>query len=159
MVKQLSEQLELMTNKVRFILMIVNGELEARKKKKKVLCEELNKLGFKVNEKDAKKKKVSAEESDPLDSDYEDDVEMNEVDIKILNGYDYLLRMTIHSLTQEKVSKLQKIHGLKKEELNKLRSTPIKRMWLNDLEELETELALHNAEEQEQIEKAMELEQ
>merc|ERR1719270_2531974 len=31
-------------------------------------------------------------------------------------------------------------------------------MWLNDLEELETELALHNAEEQEQIEKSMEIE-
>eukprot|EP00494_Astrolonche_serrata_P005249 UN05265 len=107
MVNRLSTELDLLANKERFILLIVGGELEVRKKKKRVICEELKNLGFKVNEKQKKKKPAEDEETDPLDEDDEEDgdVEMAPVDPQIVNGYDYLLRMPIHSLTEEKRKK------------------------------------------------------
>merc|ERR1719215_370148 len=54
MISVLTRESEILSNKARFILMVVNGELELRKKKKDVLLTELQKKGFaKMSELDA----------------------------------------------------------------------------------------------------------
>merc|ERR1719223_2361576 len=74
LVSRLTKEKEILSNKARFILMVVNEELELRKKKKEVLLKELVKLKFtpmselnaimkgKDNRKDVKKKKDDEEE-------------------------------------------------------------------------------------------------
>merc|ERR1712072_1182762 len=46
LVSKLTKEKEILSNKARFILMVVNEELEIRKKKKEVLLKELLKLKF-----------------------------------------------------------------------------------------------------------------
>merc|ERR1719379_674137 len=46
LVSKLTREREILSNKARFILMVVQGELELRKKKKADLLRELRKLGF-----------------------------------------------------------------------------------------------------------------
>merc|ERR1712193_526741 len=46
LVSKLTREREILSNKARFILMVVNGELELRKKKKDVLLKELERKGF-----------------------------------------------------------------------------------------------------------------
>lgn len=55
---------------------------------------------------------------------------------KIDDSYDYLLRMTIYSLTKEMYEKLKEEFKLKKEEIAKLEATDPKDMYLLDLSEL-----------------------
>jgi hypothetical protein len=54
-----------------------------------------------------------------------------------LNGYDYLLKMPLRSLTLEKVESLTRELEQKEKELEKLRSTTAKEMWMLDLNNLE----------------------
>lgn len=55
---------------------------------------------------------------------------------KIDDSYDYLLRMPIYSLTKELFDKLKEDFKLKKEEIEKLKATDPKDMYLDDLNEL-----------------------
>merc|ERR1712087_924303 len=48
LVAKLTREKEILSNKARFILMVVKGELELRKKKKADLLKELQKKGFKT---------------------------------------------------------------------------------------------------------------
>merc|ERR1712072_244761 len=76
LVSKLTREKEILSNKARFILMVVNEELEIRKKKKEVLLKELQKLKFtpmselnaimkgKDNRKDNKKKKEEEEDAE-----------------------------------------------------------------------------------------------
>merc|ERR1712217_899229 len=65
-----------------------------------------------------------------------------------MSGFDYLLKMPIHSLTAEKVAQILQQKEDKEHELNLLRSKPIKEMWREDLDTLEKEIEAHEAEEQ-----------
>merc|ERR1719498_1435318 len=47
LVAKLARETEILSNKARFILMVVNGELELRKRKKAELLKELKQKGFK----------------------------------------------------------------------------------------------------------------
>lgn len=53
--------------------------------------------------------------------------------IKKDNSYDYLLNMGIMSLTEERMNKLQEDIKSKKSELDKLKNTDIKDIWLDEL--------------------------
>lgn len=55
---------------------------------------------------------------------------------KIEDSYDYLLRMPIYSLTKELFEKLKEDFRLKKEEIEKLKATDPKDMYMIDLSEL-----------------------
>jgi len=58
--------------------------------------------------------------------------------LKINDSYDYLLTMMIYSLTKEKMIELKNSYDKKKDELERIKNTEVKTMWLEDLKELKT---------------------
>jgi len=128
LVARLTREKEILSNKARFILMVVKGELELRKRKKADLLEDLQKRGFKkMSELDALLEGRSVDEEENKAS---EDKDADKSD------YDYLLGMNLWSLTLEKVEELKKLRDQKTEELNELKKTTIETMWDRDLEAL-----------------------
>lgn len=66
-------------------------------------------------------------------------IESNEKIVKIDDSYQYLLNMSIASITKEKIDELYNQIKEKKEEFIKVKSTDIKNMWLDDLKKIEKE--------------------
>lgn len=116
MVAKLSRDKEILSNKARFILMVVKGELELRKRKKADLLQDLQKRGFKaMSELDAM---VDSKKNAPKDekSTVEQDLNNEEPDAE-KSDYDYLLGMNLWSLTFEKVEEIKKQLEVKEQEL------------------------------------------
>ena len=80
----------------------------------------------KDEEKEDKNEDKEDEDEDKEDKEDEDDK----------NAYGYLLRMQINSITQEKIDKLKSDISKKELELEKLKNTTEKEMWLSDLDDL-----------------------
>ena len=104
----LKRDLEFLSYKVKFILMVINGELKINNKKKDKLEKELEELEF------PRLSRNSENES-----------------------YNYLLSMPLWSLTREKVEELQKQHDDKETEYETLKATSEEEIWLSELDELE----------------------
>merc|ERR1719284_984316 len=99
LVSKLMREREILSNKARFILMVVQGELELRKKKKADLLKELKQLKFTpMSELNAimNGKAVDDENDTSTPNDEKTD-------------YDYLLGMNLWSLTFEEVEKIKKL--------------------------------------------------
>lgn len=64
--------------------------------------------------------------------------------IKIDNSYDYLIKMPIYNLTFEKKEELLNLHENKVKEYEKYKSKSIKKMWLEDLQDIEKALENKN---------------
>ncbi|KAF9943264.1 DNA topoisomerase 2 [Mortierella alpina] len=123
----LTKQWMRLDNRVRFILMIISGELQVQNRKKAVIVDELRMKGFNgVSELDVEHDAAPAENSDP------------EAGVKVKpergNEYDYLLKMAIWSLTQEKVEELKKERDAKNAELKILIDKSAYDLWNEDLE-------------------------
>jgi len=132
MVAKLSRDKEILSNKARFILMVVKGELELRKRKKADLLKDLQKRGFKpMSELDAM---VDAKKNTPKDEKpaAEEDADGEEADAE-KSDYDYLLGMNLWSLTFEKVEEIKKQLEVKEQELRALKAKSIESMWDDDL--------------------------
>lgn len=148
MVAKLTREKEILSNKARFILMVVKGEIELRKRKKVDLLNELKKKGFKpmseldaiLSESPAFKGKGSGAVSKTAEADASKENDKNkdggdkEDAAAEKTDYDYLLGMALWSLTFEKVEELKKQHEVKSEELKALQATTIETMWDRDLE-------------------------
>jgi DNA topoisomerase-2 len=106
---QLAKQLELLSWKVKFILMVVEDKIIIRKQKKSVLEEKLNELGFPILSSGSSK----------------------------TENYDYLLGMELWNLTYEKVEELKKKHREKQSEYDALKNKTPEDMWLEELQQLE----------------------
>lgn len=136
LVNKLTRETEILSNKARFILMVVKGELELRKKKKENLLAELQKLGFKkMSELDAILEGLDAGGDDAADTNTKNDQSAEKTD------YDYLLGMNLWSLTFEKVEEIKKLREEKNEELKVVVATTIETLWDRDLDALEKGLA------------------
>jgi DNA topoisomerase-2 len=107
----LEHQLTVISNKVRFILMVVEKKLEINNKKKTEIEEKLEKLKFPRLGK-------------------------NKDDTKI--SYDYLLSMPIYNLTMEKIEELKEMNDEKTTEYNTLNAMKPETIWSNELDILET---------------------
>jgi len=139
LVSKLTREKEILSNKARFILMVVKGELELRKRKKADLLKDLQKHGFKMMSEldaileDSGKTANSAEAASAAkakEDSGEPEAEAEKTD------YDYLLGMNLWSLTFEKVEELKQQFEVKKQELEVLQKTTIEMMWDRDLEAL-----------------------
>ena len=64
--------------------------------------------------------------------------------------YKYLLKMSMDSVTEENVSKLNSDHLSKKMELENIKKTRPEDMWLNELDELLIEYGKHITERKQQ---------
>jgi DNA topoisomerase-2 len=107
----LEYMLKIISNKVRFIMMVVEKKLDISNKKKVEIEELLTKNKF------------------PM-------IGKNKYDNKV--SYDYLLNMPMYSLSNEKIEELKENEKEKQEEYNVLNSKTPEMIWLEELEVLET---------------------
>lgn len=139
MIAKLTRECEILANKVRFILAVVENELIINKKQKMILVKELQAKKF------ATKKQLDMIFTEPVISSDENTKEQEqeqETDSEpsatvSSREYDYLLSMPLWSLTYEKVEALKKEHKEKSEELERLHRITIYDMWNKDLNDLE----------------------
>jgi len=139
MVKTLELEFRILDNKVRFVLAVVEGKMKVNNRKKKQIVTDLKKLGFetfyttgasktlKPHEEDADMEVEGEEDGEALSSKLE----------KLAQGYNYLMSMKLWSLTLEKVEKLRSEQQQKLEELEELKGTPVRQLWVNDLDAIE----------------------
>ncbi|KAF9155958.1 DNA topoisomerase 2 [Linnemannia schmuckeri] len=111
-------------NKVRFILMIISGELIVQNRKKAIIVEDMHTKNF----------------TTVGELDLEIDVgEVPEEGVKVKvergNEYDYLLKMPIWTMTHEKVEELKKERDAKNTELKILIDKSAYDLWNEDLED------------------------
>ena len=176
MISLLKKEVATLSNKARFIKMVIEDELVIKKKKRAVLVNELYELKFDtqtmLNEKKQKTKEELHKELELQNSvnnvDDDNSINVNEGNNKSENEeeqknnkkndikpkvpikeYDYLLSMNLWSLTQEKIEELLKQKELKEKELATLEQTEVETLWDNDLDNLEEELTKYEAMEEE----------
>ena len=128
MANEIQNAFEKLTNQARFIQMIVEKQLVVSNRKKADIIADLRKHKFRPFPKVSNAK--TAEET-------EDDAEDEERDDEPSRGadFDYLLGMTIWSLTKEKIEKLRQQATEKERELLVLLEKSPKDMWNTDLDQ------------------------
>lgn len=137
MLSILKRDLEILDNKQRFIILIVEDKLVVRKKKKTEIVNEMYKLGFTPMSKINQIRIASKLEPDiPVVNSEENPNEEEEEEGAVkAREYDYLLSMPLWSLTLEKVSELLKNKEEKVKEIEILNKTDEKDIWQNDMAE------------------------
>lgn len=103
-IKQLTREMEVLKNKARFIMELLNNKIDMRGKKKEQVKEMLYDMKY-----------------DKVDDDDE---------------YKYLVKMPMDMVTTENVKHLNDEKDNKIKELNKLKNTTEKEMWIDELEKL-----------------------
>ena len=121
---KLQRELNLLNAKIRFIYCFMNEEIKIFKKDEEEIEEQLIILKFpkfnsKVNDKDIAHKR---------------NIEMDEE-----GNFDYLINMSIRTLTNKKMKELEQQRDNKKIEHESVCDTSYKQMWLDDLKEFEKE--------------------
>ena len=176
MISLLKKEVATLSNKARFIKMVIEDEIVIKRKKRAVLVNELYELKFDtqtmLNEKKQKTKEeihremelqnnTNIEDENSINvndgnniSDNDENSEQknkkNEIKPKVpIKEYDYLLNMNLWSLTQEKIEELLKQKELKEKELETLEKTDVETLWDNDLDNLEEELVKYEKMEEE----------
>jgi len=109
------KQKEKLDNKVRFLLAVINKEINIHNRKKADLMKEL---------KDKKYTPIYKDGATNEDQGADEDIK---------SGYDYLLSMPLWNLTMEKVQKLLKERELKDEEINVFMKRSVKEIWTDDI--------------------------
>jgi len=122
---RLRREKELLDAKVRFVLMVIRGELIVSNRKKTELLQDLRTNGFKAYHEIFSKEPTGATSSDAAEKG---------------GAFDYLLGMPIWSLTMERVEKLKQEMKNKTDELTSLEKTTIQEMWEQDLDAILGEL-------------------
>ena len=133
----ITQEMKKLDNKVRFILAVVNGEIKVNNRKRADLFLELKQKGYDSFPKNNKKDEPAAVGATDEDEGNEGSTADADEDA---SGYEYLLSMSIGTLTLEKVQQLlgqQENLGKEVERLSKTKPTEL---WLRDLEALEKEL-------------------
>ncbi|XP_061348809.1 DNA topoisomerase 2-like [Gastrolobium bilobum] len=145
----LERLLLVLDNKVRFILGVVNGEIIVSNRKKADLLMELQQKGFTPMPRKGKfvEPQVAGATDDNSEEQEDDNAREQETGSEpvIVEGarrgdYEYLLSMSIGTLTIESVQKLLAEKDEKEKEFEILKATPSKSMWIKDLDELEKKL-------------------
>ncbi|KAM0917024.1 hypothetical protein ACQ4PT_009770 [Festuca glaucescens] len=137
--KNITLEMRKLDEKVRFILAVVEGEIKVNNRKRAELFQELKHKGYESFPKNKKK-------NEPVAAGATDDDEGNEespadgADAADASGYDYLLSMSIGTLTREKVQQLIAQQENLSLEVERLRLTEPKALWFKDLDALEKEL-------------------
>lgn len=146
MQKHILENLErlllVLDNKVRFILGVVSGEIIVSNRKKADLLMELQQKGFTPMPRNGKSAEPQvAGATDDNSEEQETGSEPVSVEGARRGGdYEYLLSMSIGTLTVESVEKLLAEKDEKEKEFEILKATPPKSMWMKDLDEIERKL-------------------
>ncbi|KFK39689.1 hypothetical protein AALP_AA3G276300, partial [Arabis alpina] len=140
MLENLELELLKLENKVKFILGVVSGEIKVNNRKKADLVEELKQRGFTPFPK--KSKPVEAAVAGAIDATEEAEESSDAPSSTFIPGseYDYLLSLAIATLTLEKVNALLADRDKMKEEVEDLKKSTARSLWLKDLAALEVAL-------------------
>uniref|UniRef100_A0ACD5YS87 Uncharacterized protein n=1 Tax=Avena sativa TaxID=4498 RepID=A0ACD5YS87_AVESA len=143
MLENMGKELRKINNKVRFIEDVVSGRIIVNNRKRAELFLELKDKGYEG----FPKKKVAAE---PVAVGATEDEENDENPIEAAAGvnasaYEYLLAMAIGTLTLEKALELKAQQKNMEDEVERLKGTTPKDLWLKDLDALEKELDVLDA--------------
>ena len=113
LIDKLNNELIYLDSRIKFILDIIENKLKINNRKKEDIEEYLENNSYPKKQ--------------------------NEIEGKIKNNYDYLIKMPIWNLTYEKKEELLKELNNKKEILSEIENKTIEKMWLEDLEIFEKE--------------------
>ena len=116
-IKNLENDYNILSNKIRFILDVINGNIKIMNVKLDIISKRLNELNYSKIYKDS-------------DNDIDDN------DNSIIKGYNYLLKMPISQLTLDRKIILEKEVDDLKNILDKLKNTNIQDIWFNELNTL-----------------------
>jgi DNA topoisomerase-2 len=182
LLNRLIRECAILSAKMRFIKLVISGELKIKRRKIRDLCQELRKRGFiAVREMPGTPAKGSDKgggndaEQDGAEKDEDQDGDDNEDDDageegegegdaaaakramkKDVADFEYLVGMPISTLTFERIAELSKLHDSKQVELTALKKKTPSQLWLDDLDQLEGALKERDAkwEQEEKTEKA-----
>ncbi|EFC50179.1 DNA topoisomerase II [Naegleria gruberi] len=147
MLEKMKKELEILSNKVRFIMEVINETIQVKKRKKADLLKELKTKKYSSF---PKEKKIAA--AGDIQNEEEEEEEDEEKDVADLtDGYNYLLSMPLWSLTVEKVKKLEKEKEEKVKEVEQLENTKPETMWLSELDEFLEKLDSYEQKEQKEF--------
>eukprot|EP00811_Abedinium_folium_P032892 NODE_58_length_3974_cov_5.738757.p1 GENE.NODE_58_length_3974_cov_5.738757~~NODE_58_length_3974_cov_5.738757.p1 ORF type:complete len:1228 (-),score=322.94 NODE_58_length_3974_cov_5.738757:289-3429(-) len=120
---RLGREREFLDSKVRFLLLVVNGELVVSGRKRADLVSDLRRRGFKTRQEILSKQEVAPGGSEERQT-----------------GFDYLLGMAIWSITKERLAELRRQLQEKLEELETLERMSTEDLWQKDLDAVLVEL-------------------
>ena len=146
LVSKLEREIEIVANRVKFIVGVVSGEIRFQNKKSVDLVKDLHAHGIKSMKEIEAQFAIHGLAGDPEDLAEEASRGETNDPTGVKGGYDYLLGMALWSLTQEKVEALKHELDNKREELVVLKKTSPEQMWDSDLVELLVALDQRDAE-------------
>jgi DNA topoisomerase II len=140
-IKNLEKDAKVLSNKMRFILDVIAGNIQIMNKKLKEITARLIELNYPpINtgegEGTANEDRVKEDEENPVEGALAD-ANIN------YKHYNYLLKMPISQLTYDRKIILEREYNELDEKLKNLKNTNIEDLWLNDLLELEKEWGEH----------------
>eukprot|EP00435_Cladocopium_sp_Y103_P015238 s2274_g3.t1 len=149
-IRELAKEAALMSEKARFIQMVAEGQLKVESRPTKEVTEEMQRLGFRTKQDiDAGKVEIAELKSPRRERKKRRviDVQDEDVDLSGRDGYEYLLKMKLWTLTKERAEKL--IQQLEKRlaQLKELQKMTLEEMWEKDLLALESALDSWEAQE------------
>lgn len=143
MQKVLLDNLELellkLDNKVRFILGVVQGEIIVSNRKRADLFHELHQKGFTPFPKKSKTVEIAVAGATDDTEEAEESTETVSKGVRATD-YEYLLSMSIGTLTLEKVQELCADRDKLNQEVDNLKKATPKALWMKDLDDLEKQL-------------------
>jgi DNA topoisomerase-2 len=135
LMSKLARECEILTNKERFILEVVEERLVLRNKKKAKLVEELKEKGYTKNSHFPKVRSTKLAQGGQREEAPEGDGVAAAEEGDEAKEYNYLLGMPMWNLTFEKVEEIKKSREEKENELRTLEKTHAKEIWNADLQE------------------------
>lgn len=137
LVKKIEDDFKILSNKVRFILAVINKEIVISNRKRADIINDLIKKGFDPIKKEKTKPKQLRTEILAEGEDEEDEENEPTSEDDKSSDYDYLLSMQLWSLTLERVNKLKKQLEEKEDELRRMKSVHPADLWERDLDAFE----------------------
>jgi len=136
LIATLRKELMVLSNRARYITELLEDKIDLRRKTNKQLVELLKER--KYDSMDTKDTKDSKDTKDTKDGGG-DENGGDEQSGQGHQGYKYLLKLPMDSVSEENVKKLLNEKEKKEKELSELTSKTVEQMWVKDLEELEVE--------------------
>jgi len=146
---RLQRESEILSEKARFIKLVLKGDLKVKRRKIIDLVADLKKHSFKpMKEMKDKEEKEEGDEEKDEDDDGEDsegegandEAKRKKATKQGVKDFEYLLGMPIVTLTMEKVQELNNQKDLKLEERDALKKKTPKSLWIDDLDVLDEAL-------------------
>ncbi|CAJ1382282.1 unnamed protein product [Effrenium voratum] len=147
---QLMAEAAVLSEKARFIRLILDGQLQVEDRANAQVCADMRQLGLRT------KQELEAGEDEEMPRKRRK-LKEERVDLAGSEGYAYLLKLKLWSLTEEKVAKLMQQLELQRRQLDELKATTLQQLWERDLVKLEEALDAVEAEEQKEQREAQKM--